>query len=174
MHPVGKAKSLSSFFLFFLMLYSRTPLVIYLTLTKHLSWSSADEPPFGTGCEISQARRCQGCTITCSSLYAEDLNTAHWNSAYKDSDLCHQTLCVFFSGVGGGCITYTRLTAGRLFPGFFVVAVCTVAQFLLLQSFHSVFNYMFLLYNEKQSQRFHDFISFKCFYWQIHKSGALA
>lgn len=84
----------------------------------------------------------------------------------------HETL-FFFSGRGGGCITYTRFTAGRLFPGFFGVAVCTVAQYLLLQSFHSVFNYMFLLYSEKLSQRLHDFISLKCFYWQIHKSGVV-
>lgn len=123
------------------MLYSRTPLVIYLTLTKHLSWSSADEPPFETVCEISQARRCQGRTITCSSSYTEDLNTAHWNSAYKDSDRCHETL-FFFSG--------------------------TVAQYFLLQSFHSVFNYMFLLYSEL-TQRLHDFISLKCFYCKYIK-----
>lgn len=32
---------------------------------------------------------------------------------------------------------------------------------------------MFLLYSEL-SQRLHDFISLKCFYWQIHKSGASA
>lgn len=81
--------------------------------------------------------------------------------------------CFFFPGRGGGCITYTRFTAGRLFPGFFGVAVCTVAQYLLLQSFHSIFNNMFLLYSEL-SQRLHDFISLKRFYWQIHKSGASA
>lgn len=32
---------------------------------------------------------------------------------------------------------------------------------------------MFLLYSEKLSQRLHDFISLKCFYWQIHKSGVV-